>query len=223
MTGLFSRLKEANEDVWTAYTDHEFVKGLQSGTLPKPAFEHYLRQDYLFLIHFARAYALAAYKADTLADIRAAAATMSALIDTEMQLHVDYCKDWGISEAEMQATEEDPQNMAYTRYVLEKGHAGDLLDLHVALAPCVIGYGDIGRRLVQSAATKTENNPYMPWIDMYASEDYQSVASAAIEQIDILAVTRFTDARFENLSKTFREATRLEVGFWQMGLDILET
>jgi len=37
--------------------------------LPEQCFRHYLVQDYLFLIHFARAYALAAYKSETLADI----------------------------------------------------------------------------------------------------------------------------------------------------------
>ncbi len=211
----------ANEDVWTAYTDHEFVNGLQSGNLPRAAFEHYLKQDYLFLIHFARAYALAAYKSDTLEDLRAATATVSALIDTEMKLHVEYCEGWGITEAQMQAVEEAPENMAYTRYVLEKGHAGDLLDLYVALAPCVIGYGEIGRKLITHADTNKAGNPYLPWIEMYASDEYQDVMKGAIDQIDNLAKTRFTEARFESLSKTFREASRLEVGFWQMGLDAL--
>ena len=32
----------------------------------------------------------------------------------------------------------------------ERGLAGALLDLHVALAPCVIGYGEIGVRLAAS-------------------------------------------------------------------------
>lgn len=218
---LFSRLKAANEDVWADYTDHAFVKGLQSATLPQQAFEHYLKQDYLFLFHFARAYALAAYKSETLADLRAAAATVTALIETEMQLHVDYCAGWGITEQQMQAVEEAPENMAYTRYVLEKGNSGDVLDLYVALAPCVIGYGEIGRKLMDSDHTVKDGNPYLPWIEMYASDDYQEVVAAAITQIDKLALSRFTEARFYSLSKTFREASRLEAGFWQMGLNIL--
>jgi len=219
---LFNRLKSANQDVWTAYTEHAFVAGLQTATLPKPAFEYYLKQDYLFLIHFARAYALAAYKADTLDQMKAAAATVTALSETEMALHVQYCAEWGISEEEMRSIEEDPQNMAYTRYVLEKGHAGDVLDLYVALAPCVIGYGEIGARLGANAETVRDSNLYLPWIEMYAGDEYQEVAQGAIHQIEDLAKTRFTEARFESLSRTFREATRLEVGFWQMGLDAVE-
>lgn len=218
---LFSRLKTASKDVWSAYTEHDFVKGIQAGTLPEAAFSYYLKQDYLFLIHFARAYALAAYKSDNLADLRAAADTVTGLINVEMKLHVDYCKSWGLSEEDMQGEEEAPENMAYTRYVLEKGHAGDVLDLYVALAPCVVGYGEIGSRLINSPDTIKEDNPYLPWIEMYASDDYKQVAQGAIEQLDVLAKTRFTEARFGSLSKTFHEATRLEVGFWQMGLDAL--
>ncbi|OUR76633.1 thiaminase II [Alphaproteobacteria bacterium 46_93_T64] len=218
---LFDRLKAANEDVWSVYTEHDFVSGLQTGQLPEKAFQFYLKQDYLFLMHFARAYALAAYKADNLADMKAASETVTALVDTEMRLHVEYCAGWGITEAEMQAVEEAPENMAYTRYVLEKGMSGDILDLYVALAPCVVGYGEIGARLLVSANTNRDKNPYLPWIEMYGGDEYQPVSDAAIEQIDRLAKTRFTEARFDSLSKTFREATKLEAGFWQMGLDTL--
>ena len=95
----------------------------------------------MFLVHFARAYALAVYKSTNLEDMRAAKRTLSALLDDELALHVRTCAEWGISEAELAALPEATANMAYTRYVLEVGHAGDLLSLQVALAPCVVGYG----------------------------------------------------------------------------------
>ena len=75
---LFETLKAACAWEWERYIRHDFVRKLGLGTLPEPAFRHYLQQDYLFLLHFARAYALAGYKAETLADMRAAAATFSA-------------------------------------------------------------------------------------------------------------------------------------------------
>ncbi|GHD61692.1 hypothetical protein GCM10017083_49390 [Thalassobaculum fulvum] len=214
------RLIAACPDSWTAYTRHPFVAGMADGSLPEPAFRHYLAQDYLFLIHFARAYALAAHKADTLDDMRYAAGTLSALIDTEMKLHVQYCAGWGMTEAEMAAVPEDPACVAYTRFVLDRGHAGDLLDLYAALAPCVVGYGVIGERLAADPATlRGEANPYEAWIAVYAGEDYREVVRNSIAQMDRLAVRRGGDARFDDLACTFRQATDLEVGFWQMGLD----
>lgn len=214
------RLIAACPDSWAAYTRHPFVAGLADGSLPEAAFRHYLAQDYLFLIHFARAYALAAYKADTLEDMRFAAGKVSVLTDTEMKLHVQYCADWGMTEADMAAVPEDPACVAYTRFVLDRGHAGDLLDLHAALAPCVVGYGAIGARLAADPATRRgDGNPYDAWIGAYAGDDYREVVRNSVAHIDRLAARRGGDARFDDLARTFRQATDLEVGFWQMGLD----
>lgn len=216
----FGRLRRACHDDWQAYVAHPFVAGLADGSLPEAAFRHYLVQDYLFLIHFARAYALAVYKSDNLADMRAAAATVTGLLDVEMKLHVGFCADWGIGEAEMEAAPEAGATMAYTRYVLERGLQGDILDLQAALAPCVIGYGEIGARLAADPATRMDGNPYRAWIEMYAGEEYQEVAAAAITQLDRLAESRLTPAREAGLERTFRQATQLEAAFWQMGLDL---
>jgi thiaminase (transcriptional activator TenA) len=216
---LFDYLKEACAWEWDRYIRHDFVRRLGDGSLPRDAFRHYLQQDYLFLIHFARAYALAGYKAETLADLRAAAATMSALVDHEMKLHVAYCAGWGLTEAEMEALPEDAATIAYTRFVLERGMAGDLLDLHVALAPCVIGYAEIGTWLDADAGTLRDGNPYAEWIAMYAGPDYQAVAASATDTLDALMARRGGEGRLDSLVRTFRAAVELEIAFWQMGLD----
>ncbi len=220
---LYPQLRDTTAETWQAYVAHPFVAELAAGTLPEACFRHYLGQDYLFLIQFARAYALAAYKADTLADIRAAAAGMSAIIDAEMNLHLDYCARWGLDRDDMAALPEASATMAYTRYVLEKGLQGDLLDLYVALAPCVIGYGEIGVRLADDPGTKQTGNPYASWIAMYSGDEYQEVARAHAETLDRLWQDRAGGARLRQLAATFDQATRLEVDFWQMGLDAAES
>ena len=55
---FFERLKAKASTEWRAYTEHPFTNGLADGTLAENAFRYYLTQDYLFLIEFARAYAL---------------------------------------------------------------------------------------------------------------------------------------------------------------------
>jgi len=220
--GLFATLRARCAADWESYTRHEFVRRLADGTLPRDCFRHYLAQDYLFLIQFARAYGLAAYKSDTLDDIRAASRSVAAIVDTEMALHVAYCGRWGITEAELAATPEASATVAYTRYVLEAGMAGDLLDLHVALAPCVVGYGEIGRALAADPATVIEGNDYAEWIEMYAGADYQEVAAAEVALLDRLAASRGGARRLEALVETFGRATRLETRFWDMGLTLAD-
>jgi thiaminase/transcriptional activator TenA len=216
---LFEQLKVTCADDWKRYTHHDFVARIGDGTLPERAFRHYLIQDYLFLIQFARAYALAVYKSETLADMRQAGAGMSAILDTEMALHVEFCREWGLSEADIETAPEASACMAYTRFVLERGMSGDLLDLHIALAPCIVGYAEIGARLASNSVTSIEGNPYLPWIEMYASSEYQDVAAGEISFLEDLMRRRAGPGRFNSLADTFGKATRLEVEFWQMGLD----
>jgi thiaminase/transcriptional activator TenA len=212
---FFERLKASALAEWRAYAEHPFTAGMADGTLPEVAFRHYLVQDYLFLIEFARAYALAVYKSPQLADMRAAAAGLSAILDVEMNLHVKLCGSWGLSAADLERAPAAAETLAYTRYVLDAGMRGDLLSLKVALAPCVIGYAEIGTRLAARAAIA--NSPYRAWIEEYAGAAYQDVAAAARAHLDRLAERYVTPAREAELIETFREATRLEAAFWEMG------
>jgi thiaminase/transcriptional activator TenA len=215
--GLFGRLRRDAGDAWERYVAHPFVVALGQGTLPEPAFRHYLIQDYLFLIHFARAYALAGYKSTDLADLRSAAASVSNIVDVEMPLHVGYCAGWGLTEAQMAATPEDMEVVAYTRFVLDRGLAGDRLDLDTALIPCVVGYAEVAQRLLADPRTKLEGNPYKAWIEAYSSPEYRQVAATAIANLDRQGAARGGEARYADLLKTFTAASRLEEQFWEMG------
>lgn len=215
--GFFERLKEAAPAEWRAYTEHQFTAALGDGSLPQPAFRHYLVQDYLFLIEFARAYGLAVYKAPQLADMRDAASGLAAILDVEMNLHVKLCAGWGLSVDDLERAAPAAELLAYTRYVLDAGMRGDLLSLRVALAPCIIGYAEIAARLSAKAAARAEANPYRIWIDEYAGPAYQEVAATARAQLDRLAGRYATPAREAELAAIFKEATRLEADFWEMG------
>jgi thiaminase (transcriptional activator TenA) len=96
IVSFFERLKTEASAEWRAYTEHPFTNGLADGSLAAAAFRHYLAQDYLFLIEFARAYALSVYKSPKLADMREAAAGLSAILDVEMNLHVKLSAGWGL-------------------------------------------------------------------------------------------------------------------------------
>ncbi len=108
---------------WDAYVDHAFVRQLAAGSLPRDSFLHYLRQDYVFLLHFARSWALVFAKSDRMSEMALASSIAHGLLNGEMPLHVAICGREGITEAMLQDTPESPANMAYTRFVQATGYA----------------------------------------------------------------------------------------------------
>ena len=219
MAALFPRLVEASEAAWRAYTRHQFVLRLAAGDLPEVSFRRYLVQDYLFLLHFARAWGLAVYKSDTLPEMRRAQRLVAATLDVEIGLHIDYCRGWGLSETALATEPEAPATIAYTRFVLDRGLAGDRLDLEVVLAPCVVGYAVIAGERVADPRTRLDGNPYREWLEMYVGSDYQCLAREAEAALDDQFARRGGEGRFPSLAANFATATRLEAEFWQMGLD----
>ncbi|NEN74800.1 thiaminase II [Pelistega sp. NLN82] len=214
---FFEQLKLAAKQEWQAYTQHEFVRLLAKGTLEKESFQHYLKQDYLFLLHFTRAWGLAIYKSHSFAQMRYAQTGINALLDTEIGLHIDYCKEWGITEEQLLQEPESSACVAYTRYVLDCGLSGSLPELYTALMPCLVGYAETVEWLLAQPFTIEENNPYYPWIAMYSSKEYTEAVEIAKQQFECM-VSGLTPAQQDKLIDIFKTATRMEVAFWEMGL-----
>ncbi|KAL9070143.1 MAG: hypothetical protein Q9161_005095 [Pseudevernia consocians] len=166
--------REDVEPAWHAHVHHDFVKRIGDGTLPTEKFKDYLIQDYLFLVQFARAKALSAYKANSMEDI-AASAEEILYVKREMSLHLDYCAEFGLSKNEVEEQEEHQACTAYTRYVLDIAHSESWFALQIAFAPCLLGYGIIAKRLWDDPETvREQGNPYWKWIENYVGEDYRA-------------------------------------------------
>lgn len=222
---VFGVLQKECQVDWDAYIHHSFVQQLADGTLPAECFRHYLIQLYLFSKHYCRAYALAVVKSDHLEDLKEAAAHVDLQLNYEMDLHVAYCAQWGISRDQLESWPEEDACRLYTRYILDQGLTGDLLDLLIALIPCSVGYAEIGRRLLNAPTTKFLGNPYRDWIDLHSGPEFQDGARDMQRYVDRVAIRRgitFDDTstpRWHSLMQNFRTATQLEIRFWQMGLN----
>lgn len=219
--------REDVKPAWHEYTHHDFVGRMGDGTLPEQAFKHYMIQDYLYLIHFARANALAGYKTKSLDDI-AGAATIVTHIRHEINLHINECKQFGLTQEEMEKHDESQACTAYSRYVLDIGASEDWLALQISLLPCLLGYGMIAARLksAQKANPPKEPNRYQTWIDNYVAEDYvQAVETGRGEhclsrRADVAMLTgsvaliekhaaKQSPTRIEELVKIFIHATKV--------------
>src|SRR5437763_3806550 len=215
---LYGRLVDSAGDAWRRYMRHEFVLRLARGDLPEAAFRRYLVQDYLFLLHFARAWGLAVYKSDTLSEMRRAQSLLAAILDVEIGLHIDYCRGWGLSKAALNAEPEAPETVGYTRFVLDRGVAGDGLEREIALAPCMIGYAEIAAERIADPATRHDGNPYRDRLLLYSGGEYQKLARECAAALDEQFARRGGEGRLPALAAPFTAAARLEAEFWQMGL-----
>jgi thiaminase len=227
--------------VWHKYTHHPFATAMARGTLPEALFKNYLVQDYLYLTHFARTHALAAYKSRTMPAITASA-NIILHIDREMALHLSYCAEFGISKADIEnpSRKESLACVAYSRYVLDVGQSEDWLAIQMALAPCLLGYGETARRLYTEKESKTteQGNKYWRWVENYVADDYTDAVRVGrgefttspyresrkryswLTRVSLIAdlieshIAKQSPSRIEELVAIFVRATEMEVRFW---------
>ena len=206
-----------NCPTWDDYIQHDFVKQLTAGTLAPDSFRHYLVQDYLYLIHYTRVMALSVYKSDTLAQMRVGQAGINAMLDMEIAMYLDFCHQWNIPLEQVENAPESAVTIAYSRYILDAAMSGSLAELYAAIAPCLMGYGEIGKRIKDEGFIA--DNPYQPWIDVFSSDEFLSITAQNEAQINTLLADA-CPAQADKFQRLFNTAARMEVNFWQQALDL---
>ena len=97
----------------------------------------------------------------------------------------------------------------------------------MALAACLLGYGEVGLWLRREAAQPdswvvTAANPYAKWMDDYGGQDYQNAVKTGLGVIEELAaLDPPSPQRFEEWRTVWRRCAMLERGFWDMALHLL--
>tara|TARA_B100000795_G_scaffold258369_1_gene232388 strand:+ start:267 stop:950 length:684 start_codon:yes stop_codon:yes gene_type:complete len=215
-TTFFYKLKNSCKKEWSEYTDHKFLSDLVNNKLPDENFKKYLVQDYVFLQQFLKILALSVYKSKSFEEINRSVNFIKG-IDHEIKLHVSYCKEWKIPLKSLNNILVEKANSAYTDHVLNIGKIGDNLDIFTCLAPCIIGYGEIGHKL--SKIKNWKKSKYSSWIKMYSSNEYQKVARENIVYLDTLFKANKKNNLFK-LKKYFKKSTLLEKNFWQCFINI---
>lgn len=92
--------------------------------------------------------------------------------------------------------------------MLDIGHSEDWLALQISFAPCLLGYGEIAKRLRDDPDTKRQGNPYYQWIATYVADDYTEAVRKGRDMIERHAVLQ-SPSRIEELVKIFVHATKV--------------
>ncbi len=221
LTGVNERFTDAlrceAEPLWRAQLEHPFVQGLAAGTLDPERFRRYVRQDYLFLLEYARLLSLASARAPR-ADVARRFAELTLETWTiELELHRSYAAEWGISAAELDAEPAAPATRAYADFLLRTAALGDFPELVAALLPCMWGYSELGRRL--AGLPRPSKERYARWIELYASDEFAELASWCRAVVDAEAAAASPETR-ERMRAAFLTSSRHELAFWQMGWEL---
>ena len=210
----FSQHAEHNtKTLRAAILQHPFVTGIGDGSLDVEKFKFYVRQDYLYLIDYSRVLAIASARAETLDEMSWFARLLHETLNTEMELHRDYCRQFGISRRELEETLPSPTTTAYTQFLLSVANSRSYPELVAALLPCQWGYWEIGSHL--AAKGKPAHAPlYAQWIDMYASDEFHQLALWVRNLADRLA-DQHGPAVARHMEEAYVASTRYEYLFWE--------
>lgn len=208
-----SHLRELADPIWEAQHEHPFVRGIGDGTLDAEKFGHWLRQDYLYLIDYARLFAAGVLKAPDLPTMNTMAEMVHAILHMEMDLHRSYVAEFGITAEDLEHETKAPTCQGYTDFLLRTATTGDFAELLAALLPCIWGYAEVGERLAQRGMPDDER--YARWIGMYAGEEFARLGEWCRKLVDRVADGLPDDAR-QRMEDAFVTSSRYELAFWEM-------
>ena len=214
MDPLSKTLRAGAAEIWKRELAHPFVRGLGDGTLPADRFGFYLEQDYLFLVEYCRVFGLASAKARELAVMGLFSGLLNDTLQTEMQLHRDYCKRLGIADAALTGARAAPVTHGYTRHHLSTAYSGSIVEIVAAVLPCQLGYVEIATALERESGG-ANNSFYREWIKTYTSPEFVAGTERLVKLLDQLA-DGISSHETAWLSELFLTSSRYEYLFWEM-------
>ncbi|QSW99662.1 thiaminase II [Haloterrigena alkaliphila] len=205
------QLLEDGEQIWAAQREHPFVRELAAGTLDEAAFQHWLKQDYRYLLDYARVFSIAGTKARDEETMTHLLGVAHEVLDREMDLHREFAADYGISRADLEGVEKAPTCVAYTNFLVRTAYEGTIAEIAAALYPCMQGYLDVADHMADLAE---EEHRYTPFIELYTGGEFREATAWCREFVDECG-ERYP-GEHAAMREAFRTSAKLEYRFWEM-------
>jgi thiaminase/transcriptional activator TenA len=210
---FIDELQREVEPQIAAQLAHPFVSGIADGSLDPKVFENWVKQDYRYLIEYARVFGFCAARADTLEAMTWYANALHLTLATEMELHRQYAKRFDISVEELESTPMWPTTRAYTGFLVRFAQSGDYAEAVAALLPCTWGYVDLALELARGKPP--EDRRYADWIAQYSDPEFVAAADWLKDEMERVAADKNAVGR-ERLVNLFVTSCRYELAFWEM-------
>ncbi len=213
------RLLDATNDIWANYHTHPFVRGIADGTLDQEIFKHYMVQDYLYLLDYARVFALGVAKARDCASMTLFAGYVTQILDGEMDIHRDYMERLGISLSEVEHTPMAQDNLSYVSYMLRIAYEEGPGEIAAAILSCALSYEVIAKEMVVKNPSCVEHPFYGEWVRGYTSENYTAANQRLMDLTEHLTAD-YSEAQLRRLEEIFIACSRYEGMFWDMAWEM---
>ncbi|NJR65871.1 MAG: TenA family protein [Leptolyngbyaceae cyanobacterium CRU_2_3] len=200
-------LWQEHQDLAIASLQSPFVQGIGNGSLPKPKFAYYVGQDAFFLEAFARAYSIAAAKAQDWQGFNVFHDLASGVLQ-ELKLHQNYAIQWGVN---LQQVEPGIATRHYTDFLLATAWSQGVGITATAMLPCMRLYAFLGQSL---AADGIANHAYADWIRTYSSTEFTPLAD------QLAQLTNQYASLTPLVRSTYRYAMQCELNFFQAAWEI---
>lgn len=209
------RLLASAHDLWKSYNEHPFVLGIQNGDLAREKFRFYTIQDYLYLLDYAKVFAIGLSKADDPAVMHTFAQYIVQIMDCEMNVHEGYMAELSITPEELSAAKPALANLSYTAYMRACAEAGGPAEAITAVLACAVSYEHIAKEMLRRKPDADKHPFYGAWVESYASDAYAQENVVLCELVNKLTAD-YTEPQLEKLCEIFRNCARYEAGFWDM-------
>lgn len=183
-----------------------FNQQLMQGTLPIAQFAFYLRQDALYLRHYAKALKNIANRATDKKMHEDFNFFSHYILSAELSLHKYYFKHYNIVPTEVAS----PTCAQYYLYLLNATKYRPLEEAIASILPCFWVYKEVGSFFANNTVN---NNPYKIWINTYSNADFIINAQKMTDWLEYY-INEKNIKIHNNYAKVFHDATHFEWQFW---------
>lgn len=212
--GFSKELREVAAHIWEKIFAHPFLAEIERATLPLDKFKFYIKQDYTYLVDFARCLGIAAAKSEDIETMRTLASLLEAGTTIEIEMLEGLGERLGVPAMDLRTAEPAPSNVAYMRHFLYVAYSGSVGEIMASMLPCMWTYQEIGER-IEGGPAFDEHPFYREWRDTYRSREYVELVGWYKDLTDRYASE--AGSREKGLMKKhFLLSSRYEFMFWDM-------
>ena len=215
---MTARMVERAMPIWEEIMKEPFIQEMIDGTLPIEKFKNYTIQDTLYLKGFSKTYAYGFINSNDIRIMRRFYECMHVILADEGMLHIRYLQEfYGLEEQKVYDLPIEPENLAYTEYMVNVSKTGTAQETLAAVMPCILSYLYIAELVKKATEEKgtLEGSHFQLWIEEYASDRYSKACEDITAFMDDISAN-LTEEEAERIIEIFCTSSRHEQNFWKM-------